>query len=520
MSAMDVNEQSESPLQTKAPFLSLNDDVLSLILSDLSTHDALQLSATARDVHFIAKQRALQEVKMTTNASAARICTYLLGDIPNRLHLVRDLTVRLDFTTYVNPDGKPFYSESAITAAHLFASVLGDAIYLRSLHLTSVGILLQVQPRIGPALSALTNLRLLDLQLIGSTDGFTVLREIRCRPEELKLSVGTARTAGMHTVDVNEVLSCLQDMQTIKRLTLSHINEQRFDDRLVLKFSDPPSSWSTVHDLSLLRCRMPMRLAVLAFPNLRVLRVNQPISCPPPKPDSEQTVCWSNLDFVEGPIELLYEWPFTCPIHHLSLQSVLAMPYHGSTWGRPPPGADLAATLNLVKRASPRVLELSIMAYPALGPAFWAELARQAPGLRSLAVKLCSFSDDEEFLTRTFMDFMETLSAALGSISTLVHVRLCILSSLLPDDPTHVLPEKLTSTFIKALPSLCYVSLSMKRHQDLTESPWEGQDSWRIISSDKERKLESIESKLEERMRERIVALEFNPAVDLDESRI
>lgn len=50
----------------------------------------------------------------------------------------------------------------------------------------------------------------------------------------------------------------------------------------------------------------------------------------------------------------------------------------------------------------------------------------------------------------------------------------------------------------------------------MTESPWEGQDSWRIISSDKERKLESIESKLEERMRERIVALEFNPAVDLD----
>ncbi|EED80685.1 predicted protein [Postia placenta Mad-698-R] len=297
----------------------LNEDVLTHIVSYLSTHDALNMSLTSRDIYTIAKRHALSVVTMRSNA-IVRICTYMLDDIPGRLHWVRELQV-----CFHNIDGCFFFAvELSDTAARLLVSLFENAIHLKSLRIPYlVDTLLLTQPRIAPALSALHHLEILDLELSPAesesernAEVFAIqremLREMRSRPVELSLWIPSFSD-----------LSSIQHIQTIRRLTLSRLNSHNEEYPNHAQGSQLVLSWPTVSSLTLNRCRLSMSQAVRAFPNLRELCVRYPSS----GLTSTSSVCWPHMDYVKGPIALFKEWSFNCHVHYLMMTP---MPYFES----------------------------------------------------------------------------------------------------------------------------------------------------------------------------------------------
>ncbi|EED78345.1 predicted protein [Postia placenta Mad-698-R] len=351
------------------------------------------MSLTSHDIYTIAKRHALSVVTMRGNA-IVRICTYMLDDIPGRLHWVRELqvcfhTIAGDFV---------FTVELSDTTARLLVSLLENAIHLKSLRIPYlVDTLRLTRPRIAPALSALHHLEILDLEL-GSAkfenernaEVFAIqremLREMRSRPVELSLWIPSFSD-----------LSSIQHIQSIRRLTLSRLNSHNEEYPNHAQGSQLVLSWPTVSRLTLNRCQLSMSQAVRAFPNLRELRVRYPSS----GLTSTSSVCWPHMDYVKGSIALFEKWSFNCHVHHLI---VTLMPYFGS--------ADVVTLLNTIRQTSPRILELSVTANSKLDT-FWAKLAETAPQVRSLEIttrwceldlvfkmaqQLCNTYDHEELL--------------------------------------------------------------------------------------------------------------------------
>lgn len=89
----------------------LNQDVLSMIVSYLSTWDALRLSETCRGILCIARNQALSSVTLGANRpfdptgtdnphEGQLFCLDVLADVPGRLHRVRRLEVHTSIWRY------------------------------------------------------------------------------------------------------------------------------------------------------------------------------------------------------------------------------------------------------------------------------------------------------------------------------------------------------------------------------------------------------------------------------------
>jgi len=102
----------------------LNEDVISIIVSTLSTRDALSLSATARRVHLVAKHQALSSIAMSSPRQIARICKYLLTDVEGRLRWPRNLTIWLC---------GPIREQASV---NYLVALLSQARYIRTLFLS------------------------------------------------------------------------------------------------------------------------------------------------------------------------------------------------------------------------------------------------------------------------------------------------------------------------------------------------------------------------------------------------
>ncbi|KAF9812964.1 hypothetical protein IEO21_05849 [Rhodonia placenta] len=337
------------------------------------------MSLTSHDNYPIARRHAFSVVTMQNNAIIVRICTYMLDDIPGRLHWVRELKV--------------CFIESCNTAARLLVPLLENAIHLKSLQFPySVDVLLLTQPRIAPALSALHHLQILHLTLYPDSESkaelFAIqremLREMRSRPVELSLWIPSSSD-----------LSCIQHIQTIKRLTLERLKLHNEEYPNYAQGSQHLLSWPTASSLTLDRCRLSMSEAVQAFPNVRELRVECPFDS-----NSTSSVCWPHMDYVGGPIELFEKWSFNCYVHHLSITSAL---YLDSAYD--------VTVLNTIRHTSPRILALSVFAEPELAGTFWGRLAETAPQIRSLEISI--------FLLWREMDLVLKMAQQLVSRSNL-----------------------------------------------------------------------------------------------------
>ncbi|EED78350.1 predicted protein [Postia placenta Mad-698-R] len=244
------------------------------------------MSLTSHNIYPIAKRHALSVVTMGSHAKIVRICTYMLDDIPNRLHWVRELEVGFD-------------DISAEMRRHLLQSYVKSELYDTAARLL---VLSSKTPSISDRSKSYTR---------ESNAVFAIqremLREMRSSPVELSLWIPSP-----------SYLFSIQHIRTIRHLALSELNMDNEEYPNDAEASQLPSSWPTVSSLTLNRCRLSMSEAVQAFPNVRELRVECPFDS-----NSTSSVCWPHMDYVGGPIELFEQWSFNCYVHHLSITSAL-----------------------------------------------------------------------------------------------------------------------------------------------------------------------------------------------------
>ncbi|EED78349.1 predicted protein [Postia placenta Mad-698-R] len=508
--------------QASAPdqrgLLGLNEDVLSHIVSDLPARDALNLSVTAHGIHLIAKRHALSVVTTRSNAAIVRICTYMLGDIPGRLHYVRELTINVDFaTSTVERSPIVTRSEGSVwnerhsdePAVRVLVPLLENAINLRSLSLSPMDILLHEQPRIGPAISAITQLRYLDLKcLMDDAESCRMLQEMRSRPEEVGLS------AFYHPKSINNILSSIRGMQTIKSFTLS-------PDGVTGPCGDLDDClrWPSVSTLTIRRSCLPITLAARVFPNVRKLQVASPYRDP-------EGASWSSLDYLDAPVLFLRDWSLPCAVHHISVQSNSV--HCDSDIYRDFKSDFAGHIVRILRETRPKVVSLPVLPWPDFNRAFWTDIAEAVPSLRSLEVELCIFQDETDLIPRLIRYMLKrsqgALSAIIGSIDSLVHIRISVRCSLMreitypirfptiPDPfiPTVLEADQMASALIEHIPSLRYVTfLSTYSTSGISLS-------WKIGYSEDRCSLVPIPRHVAEDVKARIHALDFDPEVDLN----
>lgn len=355
----------------------LNQDVLSVILSYLSSHDALKLSTTTRSIHYIAKCRALSVIEMHSSKQLRKISKYLLGDISGRLHHLRHLIVNFPFQQWdefiISASVRSLEAEST----RLLRKIFQNAVNLTSLDIIQLDTVLRIDPGIGPALASLPRLNTLQLGHVQCPNMLKFLHDLSSRPRRFTLRLIRP------CVQSNQVLTSIAGLQSIQSLQL-------IGDQEIPHFEIKPQSdhlWPNILELSLSSCSISISLAAEAFPNLKVLRLAK-FTC---KPSCSGEPCWPSLNHLVTPAKVFEEWKITCHVRHLSLTAILALPRLALGNGFIRSG-DLVPTLRAVANVSPIALDFNIMLEPSLTETFYKDLAKAAPKLRSLEIELCTFS--------------------------------------------------------------------------------------------------------------------------------
>lgn len=372
----------------------LDEDILSIVVSYLSISEARELSATARGFHALARQRALSELVLASPTDLTKAHAFMLLDIPNRLRWLRDLRVDIDERFILHHTN------------HL-ADLLENAHALQNIHVTSSETWVWSEPRIGDALLHLENLRRIGFSQVGQRV-LKVVSSMRSCPVQVDLHgpSGWYRSPVMPTKDSQpaDFASLMRSIMPHQRinsldLSLSHLP-------LVVRLLDAALQWSTVVHLtisvSFKNAPLPDEL-VRCFPNLRTLRVHGPeiaVSSP-----GQRQHFWPKLDYVHGsPIAIGY-WNTSCPVYHLSLYTLFAVP---APCSRPHLAAirdsrahdAVEGTISVIQQVSPVVLTLnSSLAcdFMGLDDHHWTTMLQSAPRLRLLAIDLRRLSG-EQFL--------------------------------------------------------------------------------------------------------------------------
>ena len=214
---------------------SLNDDVLGLIVSQLSTRGATQLSLTSRALHELAVRRLLSSLKVTAPLQTHRFHKFLVEDGGYRIKYLQKLTIyRSNLRDYEPEDG---YSP--------LVHILGLAQNLRALVLWSTEDHLKNAPILGDAIAGLRDLYELDMRGIAD-NAIALCGRLTCRPSVVRLKALSSATHSSYKLDRTTLCTLplfqsasvvsLQDFALIKKEPLS---------------LDAPTTWPFTHTLHL-----------------------------------------------------------------------------------------------------------------------------------------------------------------------------------------------------------------------------------------------------------------------------
>ncbi|PCH43452.1 hypothetical protein WOLCODRAFT_164449 [Wolfiporia cocos MD-104 SS10] len=440
--------------------LSLNDDALADITSFLSTRDALELSATVRRLHPIAKQHALSVILLDSPQKMRRVCAYLLEDIPGRLTWLRHLRVTIHaFGIEAEYD----VERGDYSTATLLANTLERAEGLQHFSLACAEKVLPAEPRIGQALASLPNLQTLELQQ--TAEG--ALRVASRQPARLRALVMRQLE---YLFTTPQVFTELAPLQNLKSLELWHI-----DERNTGAVSGP--ILPALRHLSAIKVCAPMFMFVRAFPNIRALTMRN--VCVSPHStfwQNEPTDCWPRLDELAARPEDFAHWHVACRVQRLRFDSCIQR------------DADKAATLahTAVQNTGPAVLQLEASTW-AVGR-FWSGLARNASRLRFVDLIL----SDGRSMTNLAV-WIANVPQLLGQIElTCLRIRindLCKrvapeLDSGVPVVTEEAILRDLPTRLATAVPSLRYLALgigNVVRGEDGVFQAFDGAVSWWIV---------------------------------------
>ncbi|KAH9830432.1 uncharacterized protein C8Q71DRAFT_785796 [Rhodofomes roseus] len=150
-----------------ASFLSLNDDVLAVLVSYLSSQDARQLSYTTRAVHVVAAHRALQFVSLRSFSTVVRFCAYMLGKMQHRVFALRELRIHCTIARASEVDTASQTAETYAKGAASLVKMLEGAPRLRVFALDCAEYWMEYQTRLVDVLCTMTHLTEVDIQVVG-----------------------------------------------------------------------------------------------------------------------------------------------------------------------------------------------------------------------------------------------------------------------------------------------------------------------------------------------------------------
>ncbi|KZT66528.1 hypothetical protein DAEQUDRAFT_730080 [Daedalea quercina L-15889] len=320
--------------------LSLDLDVVHVILSEIPPTDALSLSLTCRAAHTVAYPRFLSEVvlghpwRRSGPDRLLQFCTSMLADAALRVLYLRELTIH---KTAFQPKRTASPHGILDSAAMAFlAEVLRYAVNLRRLCIHDTEELLATMPEFRCTLSALPGLQ--DVRLLhAGTRALEVLIAFVSQPRRLELDL-SGLPVDMEIVPYYPAQRISNLMENLTNLKLSRVTG-------VALMIRPEHVWPRVQQLEIFGDLQSLATFAPVFPNLRHLS----LVCSYVE-DVFTQVTWPDLDHVSTSCPI----PLQGPVRRLELMYDLdilldSMPY--SVWA---PG-----TMSLLQKTMPVVLACS-----------------------------------------------------------------------------------------------------------------------------------------------------------------
>lgn len=347
----------------------LNYDVLLKILFHLNTRDALHLSATTRSLRQIAIDQACVSVSISLPKNVPKACTFLLSDIPNRAHRLRQLDIHLQWVQL---------EQLAIQVARPLCNLLRECKNLQSLAFLPAPLLYQEHRACFELRMALIHLsRLTRLRLDGITtyQSLDTLVHVQSRPTVLE--IGLTQQSSRRRITWSDLLWAIDNLSSTRTLSVDFHGQNL--PSLPQARTRVRGMMPLIDKLCLRNCAVDVAMLLRLFPNVRSLyhysANNDPI-----------IYRWSatqrRLDYLETNTYRLPGWNVQIPVRH--------MRYRGN------PTLHHVAVLQLLKRISPSAISLvsddSFIEERRRG--FWRELGHAVPHLQCLDLKWRTTSVD------------------------------------------------------------------------------------------------------------------------------
>ncbi|KAH9885767.1 hypothetical protein C8Q73DRAFT_294489 [Cubamyces lactineus] len=377
-------------------FLDLPDDVLLLILSHLYGEHALNIALASKRLSALALPRVAAVIACISRRDLCHLHKYLLSGDPARAQYVR--TLAIEVYCFIQ-DGTSIPRESAqvlsladiatlyedVSEAHLIGDILLHAQNICELALERFQPCLQRDPRIGTALSTMTNLQHLRLSVLGDT-ALSPLQSSQADITRLTLSYHTEDDYPLpdEPITMPALLDALAHFRNLRILKLWNFTPSATLSAHYHSGNAPPELPSLTY-LRLSESSIPALEMVSLCPSLHTLifsaRINFEAEMPfPPVPSGESDTAlpgWRPLR------RLMLGEHYEVPYVLKRLKRVDLLQIGGKLSDRD----ERARFLDLLRVASP--IELYSSLVPSHFPAaFWSDVARAAPRLRVLELKV------------------------------------------------------------------------------------------------------------------------------------
>ncbi|KAI0780461.1 hypothetical protein BD413DRAFT_681925 [Trametes elegans] len=298
---------------TPQALLSLDDDVLSYIISDLTFRDAVTLSLTCKEAYKLSLDPALRRVVLTRSEDQLKsFRTFLLAKNSRPL-FVKSLHISTTITWDLEPG-----DAAAKECATAIADILEAVVNLRAFSCGAMHTFHYTDRRIEQALIALPHL--VDLSLLEAGPGATIYLLAKLNARDLPYLTLDIIPTGSAKFD--ELFGGLSRFPRLESLTVSRL------PGIFIRLPDTPRTeviLPSLRELVLHVTFVPLVLLAAAFPNVSRVQLEFArapntfkLSPPPLRPEWLQPG-WGAVDEVAIDSRDLAMWPLQCRVRVLDL---------------------------------------------------------------------------------------------------------------------------------------------------------------------------------------------------------
>lgn len=392
--------------------LSLNDDVLLLILSHLNSGSALSLSLASKRAYDLAEFRIASDVRCHSSDELPRLHKYMLepwnGGL-SRAHYLEKFVIgpNVFYTRELGQMGSPLgYNFDQV---HLLGDILLEAIHVRELSFAMAHTCIMKDDRIVTALCAMSRLATCHLSTVAD-DTLTALQSMRT-PSLTQLALDYCPSDYLLLWTFPPLWSTLSNFRSLRSVKLSSFTPSIRLAEVGLPLPPYPQLPS-IRQLEFHKFCSSYALEMVAFcPNLTVLVLSW-IS------GKDFEVTPATLSRNHGPLSLrrlslrIAEDSDLIPVEIRSVDRLeITQRFNGyegpdRAWGQLRP----TETLALITRTSPIALCFSIIIEPEApgSQEIWTSLSQKATRLRSLEIEIAgvrnvrSYTDNYAWIVSAF----------------------------------------------------------------------------------------------------------------------